>query len=62
MGRPMRRLRKLLTRDDAATAIEYAVMLSLIAGVCIASVLAMSNAAGASFTDSANQLTSAMGS
>lgn len=37
-------------------------MLSLIAGVCIASVLAMSNAAGQSFDDSATQLTGALGS
>jgi len=39
-----------------------AVVLSLIAGVCIASVLVMSNAAGASFDNSAAQLTGAMGS
>jgi len=58
----LRRLRHLLSSDDGATAIEYAVMLSLIAGVCIASVLVMSNAAGQSFNDSASQLSSAMGS
>lgn len=55
-------LRKLLRQDDGATAVEYAVMLSLIAGVCIGSVLVMSNAAGQSFDDSATQLSSALGS
>ena len=37
-------------------------MLSLIAGVCIASVLVMSNAAGDSFDQSASQLSGALGS
>ncbi len=51
-----------LRSTEAATAVEYAVMLSLIAGVCIASVLTLSNAAGDSFDDSATQLSAAMGS
>ncbi|TWT96030.1 Flp/Fap pilin component [Botrimarina colliarenosi] len=55
-------IRHLLRSEDGATAVEYAVMLSLIAGVCIGSVLVMSNAAGQSFDDSASQLTSALGS
>lgn len=58
----LRRLRRFLRNDDAATAVEYAVMLSLIAGVCIASVMTMSNAAATSFDTSANELASAMGS
>lgn len=55
-------IRQLLRSEEGATAVEYAVMLSLIAGVCIASVLVMSNAAGQSFDDSASQLSSALGS
>lgn len=57
-----RQLRNLFRQQEGATMVEYAVMLSLIAGVCIGSVLVMSNAAGDSFDDSASQLTSAMGS
>lgn len=52
----------LLRREDAATAVEYAVMLAMIAGVCIASVLVMSNAAGQSFDNSATTLSGVLGS
>jgi Flp pilus assembly pilin Flp len=48
--------------EEGATAVEYAVMLSLIAGVCIGSVMVMSNAAGNSFDQSASQLSSVLGS
>ncbi|MEN0111551.1 MAG: Flp family type IVb pilin [Planctomycetota bacterium] len=59
----MRRFAIRCLRDESgATSIEYAVMLSLIAGVCIASVLVMSNAAGASLDNSAAELSSAFGS
>jgi Flp pilus assembly pilin Flp len=58
----VRSWRKFLCAEEGATAVEYAVMLSLIAGVCIASVLVMSNAAGQSFDTSATQLSSALGS
>lgn len=57
-----RKALRFLRSEEGATAVEYAVMLSLIAGVCIASVLAMSNAAGQSFDDSATQLSGALGS
>lgn len=53
---------KFLESDEAATAVEYAVVLSLIAGVCIGSVLVLSTAAGESFDSSAAQLSSAFGS
>jgi pilus assembly protein Flp/PilA len=65
LSRPLRfgrSLREFLRAEEGATAVEYAVMLSLIAGVCIASVLVMSNAAGESFDNSASQLSSALGS
>ncbi|QDV73096.1 Flp family type IVb pilin [Botrimarina mediterranea] len=61
-SRFVRALREVLCAEEGATAVEYAVMLSLIAGVCIASVLVMSNAAGQSFDDSATQLSSVLGS
>lgn len=60
--RIIRSARKFFCAEEGATAVEYAVMLSLIAGVCIASVLVMSNAAGQSFDTSATQLSSALGS
>jgi len=55
-SRYVRSLREFLYAERGATAVEYAVMLSLIAGVCIASILVMSNAAGESFDESAAQL------
>jgi Flp pilus assembly pilin Flp len=60
--RSVRSLGEFLCAEEGATAVEYAVMLSLIAGVCIASVLVMSNAAGDSFDQSASQLSGALGS
>ena len=51
-----------LRAEDGPTAVEYAVMLAMIAGVCIASVLVMSNAAADSFDNSATQLSGALGS
>ena len=57
-----RAIHRFLRCESGATAVEYGVMLALIAGACIASVLVLSNAVGASFDDSASQLTSAMGS
>ncbi len=53
---------RFLRSEDGPTAVEYAVMLSLIAGVTIASVLQMSNAAGQSFDNSAQELANAVGS
>ncbi|MEO1496261.1 MAG: Flp family type IVb pilin [Planctomycetota bacterium] len=58
----MRRVLRFLCSDEAATTVEYAVVLAFIAGACIASVLVLSNAAGNSFDNSATELTSAMGS
>ncbi|TWT42750.1 Flp family type IVb pilin [Botrimarina hoheduenensis] len=58
----MRRVSRLIRREEAATTVEYAVVLAFIAGACIASVLAMSNAAGNSYNSSATQLSGALGS
>ena len=56
----MQRIRDFLRREEAVTSIEYAVVLSLIAGAVIASVLAMSNAAADTFQDSAEKLDAVM--
>ena len=53
---------RFLRSEEGPTSVEYAVMLSLIAGACIASVLVLSNAVGASFDDSASQISGALGS
>jgi pilus assembly protein Flp/PilA len=45
--------RRFLDSEDGPTAVEYAVMLALIVGVCIASVNALANATGSSFNKSA---------
>lgn len=58
----MRQLSRFLFSEEAATTVEYAVVLAFIAGACIASVLVMSNAAGNSFDNSATQLSGALGS
>lgn len=58
----LRRLLNLLRSETGATAVEYAVLLALIAGVCIGSVGVLSGAAAASFDDSATQLSGAFGS
>ena len=56
----MARIARLIRDDEGATSVEYAVMLSLIAGAVIASVLAMSNAAADNFQNSAEQLDAVM--
>jgi pilus assembly protein Flp/PilA len=55
-------IRQFLAREDGPTAVEYAVMLALIVGACIASVNVLANAAGDSFDDSSTHLQSVLGS
>lgn len=55
-------LGRLVQEEDGPTAIEYAVMLSLIIAVCIASVKAVSTATRASFDTSSQAIGSSMGS
>ena len=55
-------LRRLARDEDGPTAVEYAVMLGLIIGVCASSVTLLSNEVGASFDDSAAQLSGVLGS
>jgi pilus assembly protein Flp/PilA len=55
-------IRRFLVREDGPTAVEYAVMLALIVGACIASVNVLAQAAGDSFNDSGSQLSGVFGS
>ena len=55
------RLRKFLAEEDGPTAVEYAVMLAMIVGACVATVRVMSNATAASFDNTASQISDAFG-
>ena len=55
-------LKKFLSDESGPTAVEYAVMLSLIVAVCLLSIRAMANATAASFDASAVEIGSAFGS
>ena len=54
------RLRKFLIEDDGPTAVEYAVMVSLIAAACIVTVGQVSTAAKNSFNNSGAAINTAM--
>lgn len=47
--------------EDGTTAVEYAVMLALIIGVCIGSVTVLATATADSFNTSANAIIGAFG-
>jgi len=51
-----------LTEEDAATAVEYAIMLALIVLTCVGTVGVMSDRTRQSFDDSATAITGAFGS
>ena len=53
---------KFLVCDDGPTAVEYAVMLAMIVVVCLISINFMGRSTAASFDDSANQISTALGS
>jgi pilus assembly protein Flp/PilA len=55
-------IRRFLLSEDGPTAVEYAVMLALIVGACLASVGLLADAAGNSFNDSGAQLSGVLGS
>ncbi len=52
---------RFLQEEDGPTAIEYAVVLSLIVGVCIAAVGQLATAVGSSFDSSGNAINNAFG-
>lgn len=55
-------IRRFLLSEDGPTAVEYAVMLALIVGACLASVGLLADAAGNSFNESGTQLSGVLGS
>ncbi len=58
----MKRLMQFLRSEDAATAVEYAVILALICVACISGVALVGQQTGASFASSAAQINSITGS
>lgn len=58
----MQRLRNIWRDDEAATAVEYAVMIALIIVFAIASVRALGGATAGSFQDTVNRISPHMGS
>ena len=54
-------LQRLLVEEDGPTAVEYAVMLSLIIVACVGGIQLVGQATGNSFTDSSNQIAAAFG-
>ena len=57
----MSRVLQFLRDDEGATAVEYAVMLALIVGVCVGAVLSLGDATAASFGSSRDSILSATG-
>ena len=55
-----RLLRRLWDDDSGATAVEYAVMLALIIGVCIGAISFFGSEAGGSWQDTSDQIGTAM--
>ncbi len=49
-------LRTLLSEEDGPTAVEYAVMLSLIVCVCLAAITSIGSNASSVFSNAANSL------
>ena len=56
----MKKLLRLLSDESGPTAVEYAVMLALIIGVCIGAVGFFGSTASGSWQDSSDKLGSAM--
>jgi pilus assembly protein Flp/PilA len=55
-------IKRLLSDDSGATAVEYAVMLALIIGVCIGAIGLFGSTASGSWQDTSGKLGTAMGS
>lgn len=58
----MNRIMRFLRDESGATAVEYAVMLALIIGVCIAAIGFFGSTANGSWVDTGNKIGNAMGS
>jgi pilus assembly protein Flp/PilA len=61
MQRLKQQLARLWREEDGPTAVEYAVMLSLIIAACVASVRSMSTATRSSFDASAQAISGSIG-
>jgi len=59
MARFSRTVRRFLGEDDGPTAVEYAVMLSLIVVVCITAIQSIGGSANSTFQSVATQLQNA---
>jgi pilus assembly protein Flp/PilA len=55
-----RLLRRLFWDEDGPTAVEYAVMLALIVGMCVAGITLFGQQTNASFEDSTTKINAAM--
>ena len=56
----MRAILRFLKRNDGPTAVEYAIMLALIIGLCLIGINAMVTATGESFEGSGNKIEEAI--
>lgn len=61
MGKLRKTFADFLAEEDAATAVEYAVMLALIIAVCIGSVNVLAQNTGESFNQSSDAIAAAFG-
>lgn len=57
----MCRVLKFLREEEGTTAVEYAVMLALIVGVCMSAVMSLGTATASSFGSSREAIVGAMG-
>lgn len=58
----MNKIKRLLSDDSGATAVEYAVMLALIIGVCVGAIGLFGTTASGSWQDTSSRIGTAMGS
>ena len=58
----MNKIKRLLSDDSGATAVEYAVMLALIIGVCVGAIGLFATTASGSWQDTSSRIGTAMGS
>lgn len=58
----LRHLRRFLSEEQAATAVEYAVMLAMILLICIGSIVVLGTSTQATWQNNSNSISSAMGS
>ena len=57
----MGRVLQLMRDEEGATAVEYAVMLALIVGVCVGSVMSLGTATASSFGNTRDSIMNAIG-